>query len=99
MDCTLEQGEGGRVRLQGELSLRTVPALWPRLKALCAEQQAPVIDLSGVGRTDSGALVLLLELIGWCNGRGCGLRLEGIPAALLSIARLSNVDGLLAQHS
>ena len=96
MAVELEQPADGRVRLVGELSLATVPGLWPRLRELCNGRTELAVDLGGISRTDSGALVLLLELIGWGRRQGCAVRLQGQPESLRALARLSGVEGLLA---
>jgi phospholipid transport system transporter-binding protein len=53
-------------------------------------------DLSSVTRCDSSAVALLLAWQRAAHARGLGLRLEGVPADLCSLATLYGVDLLIS---
>jgi len=53
------------------------------------------IDLSGVTRTDSAGLALLLEWITWANHTVREIRFRDIPERVDAIARVTEVDELL----
>jgi len=52
-------------------------------------------DLSGVGRADSGALALLVDWLAWARAAHRVLKFSAPPAALMALARLSDVEDLL----
>jgi phospholipid transport system transporter-binding protein len=53
------------------------------------------VDLSGVGHCNSAAIGLLLEWLRQARLRKTGIRFRNIPAALLEIARVSDIQDLL----
>jgi ABC-type transporter Mla MlaB component len=53
------------------------------------------VDLSAVGRADSGALALLVDWLAWAQAAHRVLKYSAPPAALLALARLSDVEDLL----
>jgi phospholipid transport system transporter-binding protein len=53
-------------------------------------------DLSGVARTDSSAVALLLAWQRAAHARGLHLELEGVPESLCSIATLYGVNSLIS---
>lgn len=95
--ATLQQsGDSGLYDLSGDLTFATVTALLPQAARLF-ERQELTIDLSGVSRTDSAALALLLEWLEQASRAGVRLHFSSIPESLMAIARLSNVEALLAR--
>lgn len=52
-------------------------------------------DLSGIGRCDSSAIAVLLEWQRAAQQRGADLRVSGLPPALISLADVYGVAGLL----
>jgi phospholipid transport system transporter-binding protein len=91
----LENLGGGRLRLSGELSFRTVPALLHQSRDSFEGASRFHLDLSGVTRTDSAGLALLLEWLQACRRRQQDLLLQDLPESLAAIARISNLDRLL----
>ena len=78
------------------MTLDTVTSL--RSAGLRAFAHAPAaieVDLSAVGRTDSGALALLVDWLAWAQSARRVLKLSSPPSALLALARLSDVEDLL----
>jgi phospholipid transport system transporter-binding protein len=54
-----------------------------------------VIDCGGVTRADSAGLAVLLDWLAWGRRKSRTVTLENLPAPLVAIARISEVDGLL----
>lgn len=90
--------EGDRLLVSGPLTIATVPALFDAgLQHLVSEDL--LVDMSGVEAVDSAAVSMLL---GWARAVQRGqrnLRVVGLPADLLSLARLYGVAELLPQQS
>lgn len=84
--------------LQGHLNMETVPAWFATgLQRLAGEDLR--VDFSRVESVDSAAVGMLL---GWTRAAQRServLRVAGLPADLLSLARLYGVDELLPQQS
>ncbi|MDE2089048.1 MAG: STAS domain-containing protein [Gammaproteobacteria bacterium] len=86
----------GRFRLAGELSFGTVGGLLSQTDALFASAPMLEIDLQGVVRSDSTGLALLVEWLRESARRGKEIRFVNLPPQMLAIARVSNLDQLLA---
>ena len=90
--------EGVRMMLQGNLDMKTVPALFATgLKHLVSENLQ--VDFSRVEAVDSAAVGMIL---GWARAAQQGqrdFRVQGLPTDLLSLARLYGVAELLPQQS
>ncbi|MDD9858222.1 MAG: STAS domain-containing protein [Gammaproteobacteria bacterium] len=90
----------GRIALAGDLTSRTVPALFaqtPRFGAGAADASAPLrIDLRAVGEVDSSGLALLLH---WANTAAAGssgkLTFTGAPPQLCEMAKITGLEALL----
>jgi phospholipid transport system transporter-binding protein len=94
----LDEASPGGFELAGELTLAFVGPLRDlgrRLFASSAGQQLHV-DLKGVTRADSSGLALLVDWLAWARSAGRPLRYSNLPAGLLALARLSELDSLLA---
>lgn len=95
MSATLEQGADGVWRIAGALDFETVPGLFADTDRLLAT--GPVeLDLTAVERTNSAGVALLLEWRRQAHQRGVELYLRGLPDAVLQLARLSDVEGLVS---
>lgn len=90
--------EGDRLMVQGRLTIATVPALFEAgVQHLTSGNF--LVDFSKVEAVDSAAVSLLL---GWSRAAQRSqreLRVVGLPADLLSLARLYGVSDLLPQQS
>lgn len=107
---TLTEISPGQFELKGALILSTVPTLARQgarlLKAVRAQRDsmplAVEIDLSGVKRSSSAGIALLLDWVDQAGRDGIDLQFRNWPEALVRIATFSNVEGLLrietAQH-
>ncbi len=95
-DFKLEALGGGRFRISGDMTFATVTSILETSKELFGELPLIKLDLSGVVRGDSAGLALLLEWINWSTAYGREIRYFGIPAQVLAIARISEVEDLLS---
>lgn len=91
----LEALGGGRFRISGAMTFSNVTAILETSKELFGETPLIKLDLSGVAQGDSAGLALLLEWINWSTAYGREIRYFGIPAQILAIARISEVEDLL----
>jgi len=55
-----------------------------------------IVDCSGVARADSAGLAVLLDWLAWGRRKSKPVTYENLPASLVAIAKISEVDGLLA---
>ncbi|HHC72494.1 MAG TPA: anti-sigma factor antagonist [Thiotrichales bacterium] len=80
--------------IAGELSFDSVAELVRNgLPPMEGEELA--VDLSGVIRADSAGVALLVELARRAKAAGVRLRLRNTPEQMLSIMRVSRLEGLL----
>jgi phospholipid transport system transporter-binding protein len=87
----------GRVIVTGELTFATARDA-RQLGVLVLESSAAdqiVVDCSGVTRSDSAGLAVLLDWLAWGRRRSRRVSLQNLPASLLALARISEVDELL----
>ncbi|MGH8282861.1 MAG: STAS domain-containing protein [Gammaproteobacteria bacterium] len=85
----------GRFRVDGRLDFESVAGALATSQRLFAEYQAIQLDLSGVTATDSAGLALLIEWISRAQRSKCKLSFLHVPAQVMAIARISDVDKLL----
>lgn len=88
--------DGDRSRVSGELYFNTVSALLTVGSDAIAKGNAAVIDLAGVTDSDSSGLALLIEWLSVAKNAQRALRYENIPCQLQQLARLSEVEELIA---
>jgi phospholipid transport system transporter-binding protein len=87
----------GRITVSGELTFATAREA-RQLGMLVLEGSRAdriAVDCSGVGRADSAGLAVLLDWLAWSRRRSRPLAFENLPASLVAIARISEVDELL----
>jgi len=87
----------GRVTVSGDLTFASARDA-RQLGVLVLEgsrAQRIMIDCSGVTRADSAGLAVLLDWLAWGRRNSRVVSLENLPASLVAIARISEVDGLL----
>jgi phospholipid transport system transporter-binding protein len=87
----------GRVTVSGDLTFATArDARQAGVLVLeSSRAQSIVIDCSGVTRADSAGLAVLLDWLAWGRRKSRALSLQNLPASLVAIARISELDGLL----
>jgi phospholipid transport system transporter-binding protein len=96
-DFRIEPVGEGRLAASGELDFATAAAALQAGLAAMAQGKAWAIDLSGVTAGDSAGLAVLVEWLSAARARGASVRYEGVPAQILAIARISDLEALLAQ--
>jgi phospholipid transport system transporter-binding protein len=90
----------GCYRLQAPLQFTTVARLRAQgLELIASAQGELTVDLSAVPAVDSAGLALLIEWLARARAGGMRLRYQQAPAALLALARLSEVEPLLGAQN
>jgi phospholipid transport system transporter-binding protein len=93
----ISESAAGRIAVTGELTFATARDA-RQLGVLVLESSRAtqlVIDCGGVTRADSAGLAVLLDWLAWGRRKSRTVTLENLPASLVAIARISEVDGLL----
>ena len=86
----------GIYRLRSPLTFATVAALRsPGLRLIAAAGTELALELAEVPAIDSAGLALLIDWLAAARARSCRLSYPKPPGALLSLARLSEVEALL----
>jgi len=94
--ASIEGRGGGNYAVSGDLGFESADALLAQSRDLFVESAPQLsIDLSGVSDADSAGLALMLEWLRWAAAHQRRLRFENVPARLLAIAGLSDLDKLL----
>ena len=89
-------GSDGWMRVQGNVSIETVPALFESgLQHLLSKDLQ--VDFTQVESVDSAAVSMLLGLLRVAQRTQHVLRIKGLPENLLSLARLYGVAEFLPQ--
>lgn len=85
----------GRFALKGEMSFVTAERILAASEEPFEQHTRIEVDLSGVQKTDSAGLALLLEWITWANHTVREIRFIEMPERVLAIAKTTEVDQLL----
>ena len=85
----------GRIEILGELSFQTAVAALDKSKDVFSKHSVIEIDLAGVTRADSAGLALMLEWVTRARNNAHDLRFTNIPAQIISIAQISEVEDML----
>ena len=96
VECELKRDGEGSYSLIGRMEFDTVAWLLKKSSREFADNGSITLDLDQVTSVDSAGLALLLRWIANARHESTQIRLLNIPEKLLSIARISDVDGLLA---
>lgn len=91
----LEDRGDGCFALSGEMTFATAESILQASEAPFEEHTRLEIDLSGVTRSDSAGLALLLEWVTWANHTVREIRFSGMPERVMAIAKTTEVDMLL----
>ncbi len=104
--ATVERGDsavGGADRLvvRGPLTFTTATAAWRAgQRALDACNGAVIeIDCAGIERADSAGLAVLVEWLAWGQRHQRQVQLRALPAMLVDIARISELEDLIQPPS
>ena len=85
-----------RLLVRGELSFATAGQALRDGLALLPSAGRCTIDLAGITSADSAGLAVLIEWLSVASERGSTLAFETVPAQLRAIARISDLEELLA---
>lgn len=92
---SIEQAGPGRLGASGELTFATAAHALRTGSALIGKGGPWVVDLAGIESGDSAGVAVLIEWLAAAEGRGTTLRYENVPAQMLAIARISDIESLL----
>ena len=84
-----------RFAVRGAMSFATANALLRKSESLFARHESLVIDLSGVNKSDSAGLALIVEWKSQASSRNAAISIEGVPETMVAIAKTSEVEDLL----
>ena len=98
MNVEISEPVQGRIVGTGERTFATARDARQVGTLVLEGSRAPelVIDFAGVSRADSAGLAVLLDWLAWARRKSRPVRLENLPASLVAIAKISEVDELLA---
>jgi phospholipid transport system transporter-binding protein len=93
----IAEASPGRIVVRGELTFATARDARQLGVAVFEGSKAErfVVDCADVTRADSAGLAVVLDWLAWGRRRARAVSLQNLPAALIAIARISEVDGLL----
>lgn len=91
-DFQLDTGTAAKLGVRGVLSFETATAALQAVQAALATGGANELDLAGVSRSDSAGLACVLAAVA---GAGRHVRVVGMPAGMLALAQVCEVDRLL----
>ncbi|WP_207254647.1 lipid asymmetry maintenance protein MlaB [Pseudomonas sp. FW306-02-F02-AB] len=97
-ESAVSMGEAGELMLSGVLDYRTGPALRKQCQALIKSSTASalVVDCSGVQKSSSVGLSLLLCFMRDAQAAGKALSIRALPDDMREIAQVSELTELLA---
>jgi len=93
-----EPAGDARFAVRGDMTFATAAALHAAGLAALRGSTASTLELdcSGVTAADSAGLAVLVDWLSWARGAGRQLRLRAVPSKLVDIARISELDELIA---
>jgi phospholipid transport system transporter-binding protein len=91
----VERTGPGRIEVSGALSFATAAEALRAGASLIGTEPQCTIGLSRVTEGDSAGLAVLLEWLAGARARGASIRYEAVPAQILAVARISDVQDLL----
>ena len=91
----IETAGEGRLAAQGVLTFDTAAHALQRGLAAMQGAREIEIDLGKVTAGDSAGLAVLIEWLAAARARGATLRYASIPAQIMAVARISELDALL----
>jgi len=86
----------GRFLLTGDLDFDDVPQLLSASTSMFTHEGARlVVDLSGVRRTTSVGLALMVEWLRRARHANKSIEFQNVPPQMLAMAKISGLDGIL----
>ncbi|MEJ2655003.1 MAG: STAS domain-containing protein [Acidihalobacter sp.] len=95
MNAALRAVGAGRYGLDGEVTVDTVPGLWPQIAAVADKGGDVEVSCAGITRADSAAVACLLEWARVAGGVGGSVRVCDLPEVMRVIMEVSDLDGIL----
>ncbi len=95
MQAEIRQGKKGRLEISGDLNFDSVADLWRNCQGRFLDREVLDIDLSGVRRSDSAGVALLVSCLRQAHQAGKTIRFFNIPGQMLALARVSSLDQVL----
>jgi phospholipid transport system transporter-binding protein len=92
---SIQQVADGRLAASGRLGYVTAGRALPAGLDLIPKGATCTIDLSKVTEADSAGLAVLVEWMATAKSRGTVIHYQGIPAQILAVARISELESLL----
>jgi phospholipid transport system transporter-binding protein len=87
---------GGRFRVSGVLDAKTTPALLVASYQSFPKEKSIEVDFARVSESDSAGMALLIEWMRIARRQQQKLRFSNIPHQIAALARISEVEDLLA---
>ena len=94
-ECQIETLGEGRFRIHGVLGFATVNRVLEASKELFSEHSVIEVDFSGVERSDSAGLALLIEWVNWAKHYVREISYTNVPKEIRSVAEISEVEWML----
>jgi len=91
----LKRREDGCFILSGTLSFKTVPVIWRQGLDLFSEAPSLLLDLSGIKRSDSAGVALLVDWMRFARSHNKPISYINMPQQMLAIVRASSLDAIL----
>ncbi len=85
----------GRFLLSGSLTFDNVPDIWRETRALLSSHRRLAFDLSGIQRTTSAGLALLIEWLRLARREGKALRYLNVPGQMRALIQVSDLEAIL----
>ena len=94
-EFSLSRTAPDRLAASGALGFETAALAMRQGTALIEGPGEQVVDLGGITEGDSAGLAVLVEWLATARARSIAVRYENVPAQMLAIAKISDLDGLL----
>lgn len=99
MAASFDSTSPGRFRVSGPMTLDTVTELLRQSAARFGHSERIEIDLAQVGDSDSAGLALLIEWKRLARQKNSTITFANTPPQLTALARISEVDELIGEHT
>lgn len=92
MKAELRRLAEGRYSLEGEVTVDTVPDLWPQIQQAAAQPGMARLSCKGVTQADSAAVAVVIEWMRLLHRRGDTLMVEDLPKAMRVVIEISDLE-------
>lgn len=94
-EARLQSIAEGQCRLEGVVTMETVPDLLDQSASLFNPSSSLEIDCSGIEHADSAAVALMLEWMRQAAAVGGEIRFRGLPDRLRAIVEVSDLEDVI----